>query len=364
MKKNLFDFKVREKGGGLLRVHSLLLISYLAGLLFLGAPVSGFAESPHERVRGVKTQGGSEAPAPPPQGILEKESREAPSPVRRRILARVPSLPFWEDRVYGVSVGYGNQVEISLPEEVKNIVPPDEQLVSADYVEKKAYLRGIVDAPGESTNLHINTVTGKTLHLKITLVEPGESDQALKFIPASQAVFTGSHVQKEIAEERKKLEEEMGKREANLEEVTEKLAEDRLKVKLLREEREARRQKRVKKNDLELATVQASRVGERAYVKFVIKNVSGRDFSISSILLARGLPDPKKPGKILGYETIEADPPTLDSEVILSGGEVKALVSFNQNQIKPGDKVTLKIVEAGGSGRVAEFKELELFSPR
>jgi len=261
-------------------------------------------------------------------------------------------------------VGYGNQVEISLPEEVKNIVPPDEQLVSADYVEKKAYLRGIVDAPGESTNIHINTVTGKTLHLKITLVEPGESDQALSFIPASQAVFTGSHVQKEIAKERKKLEEEMGKREANLEEVTEKLAEDRLKMKLLKEERQARRQKRAKKNDLELTTVQTSRVGERAYVKFVIKNVSGRDFTVSSLLLARGLPDPKKPGKILGYETIEADPPTLDSEVIAPGGEVKALVSFAQKEIKPGDKVVLKIIEAGDSGRVAEFKGLELFSSR
>jgi len=301
------------------------------------------------------------------QTLLEALGKTQSAPpsfntTRGRIARRILTLPFRDDVVYEVLLGYGITIELELPEEVKDLVPPDEHLVSADFLRNKAYLKGIAYAVGESTNVHVNSLSGKTLHLRVKIVEPEESDHAFKFILPSKEVFTPSYVQKEIEKEKEKLEQEVAKREENLEKVTDALSEEKLKAKLLREERVKERRKKLKAKELEIREVEVSRIGDRVYLKFSLKNKSREDFPVSEIVLARGIPDPKDSDKILGLETLEIDPPTLESQTIPSGESVKVLLAFDRRLLREGDKVTLKVIEEGHLGRVLEFKEVSLFS--
>lgn len=280
---------------------------------------------------------------------------------RRKIFKRIPTLPFRDDEVHDVRLGYGMHIQLELPEKVKAAVPPDERLVSLDYLETRVYLKGIAYAVGEITNATVITESGKSLHLFIRIVEPEESDQGFKFIEPSKEIFSESHVKKEVQKATEKREGELEKREANLKEVTEQLAEDKLKEKLLHEETGAKKV-RVKEDDLEMKDVQVTRLGGRVYVKFTLRNRSKQDFQIGTVMLGRGITDPKNSDKVLGVEDLQTDTPTFESELIPAGGETKVLLAFDERQVRDKESVELKVVEESGLGRAIEFKNLKLFT--
>lgn len=280
---------------------------------------------------------------------------------RRRIFKRIPTLSFRDDEVHDVRLGYGMHIQLELPEKIKSAVPPDERLVSLDYLDDRVYLKGIAYAVGESTNATVITESGKSLHLYIRIVEPIESDQGFKFYVPSKKIFSEGHVKKEVQKATKEKEEELEKREGNLEAVTEKLAEDRLKQKLLHEENTPKKV-RVKEDALEMKDVRVTRLGARIYVKFTLHNRSKQDFAIGTILLGRGIADPKNMDKILGIEDLQTDSPTFDSEIIPKGSDTKILLAFDARQVHDADKVVLKVIEEGAAGRAVEFKNLKLFA--
>jgi len=280
---------------------------------------------------------------------------------RRKIFKRIPTLAFRDDEVHDVRLGYGMHIQLELPEKVKAAVPPDERLVSLDYLDERVYLKGIAYAVGEITNATVITESGKSLHLFIRIVEPEGSDQGFKFIVPSKNVFSESHVKKEVAKATAEREGELENREANLKEVTDQLAEDKLKEKLLSEE-SALKKVRVKEDDLEMKDVQVTRLGGRVYVKFALKNRSKTDFPVGTILLGRGITDPKNPDKVLGVEDLQTDEPAFESELIPAGGETKVLLAFDERQVRNADKVVLRVVEESGLGRAVEFKNLKLFT--
>jgi len=280
---------------------------------------------------------------------------------RRKIFKRIPTLPFRDDEVHDVRLGYGMHIQLELPEKVKAAVPPDERLVSLDYLETRVYLKGIAYAVGEITNATVITESGKSLHLFIRIVEPGESDQGFKFIEPSKEIFSESHVKKEVQKATEKREGELEKREANLKEVTDQLAETKLKEKLLHEESTAKKV-RVKEDDLEMKDVQVTRLGGRVYVKFTLRNRSKQDFQIGTVMLGRGITDPKNSDKVLGVEDLQTDTPTFESELIPAGGETKVLLAFDERQVRDKESVELKVIEESGLGRAIEFKNLKLFA--
>jgi len=280
---------------------------------------------------------------------------------RRKIFKRIPTLPFRDDEVHDVRLGYGMHIQLELPEKIKSAVPPDERLVSLDYLDDRVYLKGIAYAVGESTNATVITESGKSLHLYIRIVEPVESDQGFKFFVPSKNIFSESHVKKEVQKATKEKEQELEKREGNLEEVTEKLAEDKIKQKLLHEEN-TQKKVRVKEDALEMKDVRVTRLGARIYVKFTLHNRSKQDFAIGTILLGRGITDPKNADKVLGIEDLQTDSPTFDSEIIPKGSDSKVLLAFDARNVHDADKVVLKIVEEGAAGRAVEFKNLQLFA--
>ena len=180
------------------------------------------------------------------------------------------------------------------------------------------------------------------------------------FVP-SKNIFSESHVKKEVQKATKEKEQELEKREGNLEEVTEKLAEDKIKQKLLHEEN-TQKKVRVKEDALEMKDVRVTRLGARIYVKFTLHNRSKQDFAIGTILLGRGITDPKNADKVLGIEDLQTDSPTFDSEIIPKGSDSKVLLAFDARNVHDADKVVLKIVEEGAAGRAVEFKNLQLFA--
>lgn len=117
----------------------------------------------------------------------------------------------------------------------------------------------------------------------------------------------------------------------------------------------------MKAKDLEIREIEVSRIGDRVYVKFSLRNKSKHDFPVGQILLMRGIPDPKDSEKILGFDTLEIDPPALESETVPAGEGVKVLLAFDRGLIREGDKTALKVIEQGHLGRVLEFKEVPFF---
>lgn len=322
---------------------------------FLLLPSALFAEPEVGTVSPEILKG--EAPALESKGTSKSA---APDSLKGRVVHRVPTFPFSETEVFQAYLGYGMQLEILVPEKIKNIVHPSEQFISADYVENKAYLKGIAYAVGESTNIHINLESGKTLHMRLTLVEPERSDDAIKFVTPSKEVFGESFVKKEIAKEREKVEGELKKREANLSETANKISEEQLKSKLLREQKKQVRKKRIKNQDLEMLEVEQSVIRDRMYVKFVLKNRSKRDYEIGALFLSRSVPDPKNSGKVLGFEEIQMDEPTLELAFVPAQGQTKVLLAFGLRELQGSGKLDLKIAEAGTGERVTHFKDVKV----
>jgi len=294
-------------------------------------------------------------------GELSESEGVAFDASRRKIFKRIPTLSFRDDEVHEIRLGYGMHIQLELPEKVKAAVPPDERLVSLDYLDERVYLKGIAYAVGEITNATVITESGKSLHLFIRIVEPEVSDQGFKFIVPSKKVFSDSHVQKEVQKATAEREGELEKREANLDEVSEQLAEDKLKEKLLQEESSAKKI-REKEDDLEMKDVQVTRLGGRVYVKFTLRNRSKADFPVETILIGRGITDPKDEDKVLGVEDLQTDEPAFDSDLIPAGGKTKVLLAFDERQVRNTEKVVLRVVEESGLGRVSEFKNLKLFT--
>ena len=105
-----------------------------------------------------------------------------------------------------------------------------------------------------------------------------------------------------------------------------------------------------------------SKPGGRVYVKFALKNRSKADFPVGTVLLGRGITDPKDSDKVLGVEDLQTDEPAFESELIPAGGETKVLLAFDERQVRNADKVVLRVVEESGLGRAVEFKNLKLFT--
>ena len=294
---------------------------------------------------------------PEEKGSAQSESKDVP---RKHTLKRVPVLTLRDKAVLDVHLGYGMHVTLELPEKIKAVIPPDENLVSVDYLDNRAILKGIAYAVGEITNVTIITESEKTIDILIRIVEPAESDLAFKFIVPSKQIFSESHVKKEVQKATRKREEALEKREGNLDQVTEKLVEDRLKEKLLHEEN-THKKVRTKEDALEIKDVQVTRLAARVYVKFTLHNRSKQDFSIGTVLLGRGITDPQNSDKVLGVEDFQTDSPTFDSELIPRNGETKVLFAFDARQVRDADKVVLKVIEESGLGRTVEFKNLKLF---
>jgi len=293
----------------------------------------------------------------------EKESVRSKSPEvpRKHTLKRIPVLTLRDKAVLDVCLGYGMHITLELPEKIKAVIPPDENLVSVDYLDNRTILKGIAYAVGEITNVTIITESEKTIDVLIRIVEPAESDLAFKFIVPSKEIFSESHVKKEVQKATEKREGELEKREANLKEVTEELAEDKLKEKLLHEETGAKRVHE-KEDGLEMKDLQVTKLGGRVYLKFTLRNRSKEDFQVASLMLGRAVTDPKNSDKVLGVEDLETDTPTFESALIPAGGETKVLVAFDAHQVRNTEKVVLKVVEEGGLGRAVEFKNLKLFT--
>ena len=350
---------------GLLRKQKVVVPLCLIGIFFLHTTF----------VFGSDKEGGEEAQSTPASmmsvydpsengGMSQtKEKRERTSQVTTPewMFGRVPTVPFRDDVIYDIRLGYGLTIYFDFPEKIKSMVSSDERLVSADWVEDKGYVKGIAYSVGESTNVHANFESGKTMTFFIRIVEPAQSQHRFKFIVPDKRIFSESHVKNEVEKATQDKEEDLERREGNLEEVTEKLAEERIKQKLLHEEKKDKKVQ-AKKNDLEVKDAQVTHLGSRVYVKFTLRNRSKKDFSLGTILLGRGITDPNNSKKVLGVEDLQVDSPTLESDFIRAGGQTKALLAFDARQVTGTDKAVLRVVEDGGEGRSVEFKNLKLFT--
>jgi hypothetical protein len=143
--------------------------------------------------------------------------------------------------------------------------------------------------------------------------------------------------------------------------VTDELTEEKLKKKLLQETTLGEKRK-IRGKVLELRNIKVTRMGERVYLSFSLKNLSRYDFSLGEILLSRGIADPQDSGRIMGFERVEVGPPTLESQKVPSGGAVKGVLSFDRTLIQEGDPVNLRVIEEGGLGRVLEFRDMPFHS--
>ncbi len=342
-------------------------ILFLVGVFCFATPSHAFGEEGASR-ESPPAQEENIFPHPTSDGkekIVSKNAAREDVPVQLvggREARRVPVLPFVEDIVFPVKLAYGQTIELELPEEVRakgGLAGMDERLVSGDYVKNKVYLKGIAYAVGEATNLHVNTQSNRTLHLAIEIVTPDKSDHAFKFLTPQVNVFSDSVVAKEVQVEKEKLEKEVKKREENLEKVAEEVSEEKFREKVLNEEKVAGKE-RAKERDLILENLRVSTLGPRTYVAFTLKNRSKHDFKISSVLLLKRLPDPKRARKTLGFESIEVETPSFERERVPAKGETKALLTVETSSIHPNDQFLLKVIEEDGLHRVVEFKRIKL----
>jgi len=307
-------------------------------------------ESSFQEFLDAKRQGSEKTP---------KDIRPLESP-RHRMIRRIPTLPFKEDEVYHVFLGYGVTLELFFPEEVKDIVPGNEVLFTHGFDGTRAFFKGISYAVGEVTNAVVLFKSGKSLHFAVWTVEPQESDFGFRFAALSGSVFSKDRMREELDKQREELTREIKTREGNLEAVTDGLAEEKLKEKLFREER-AKEKGKAKEDGLEIKNLVLTRVGSRAYLKFELKNRSKHDFPVSAVILGKGIFDPQNPAKVLGVEPLESDPPTMDSGTIPAGSAIRVLVAFSERELQRKEPLVLKVIEEGGLGRVVEFKDLKLF---
>ncbi|MBI4972092.1 MAG: TrbG/VirB9 family P-type conjugative transfer protein [Candidatus Omnitrophica bacterium] len=271
---------------------------------------------------------------------------------------RIYEVPLRNDVVFKLQTALGYVSTIELPEPALKVFVGDQNLFKVGVYDKEVLVKPITEFEDARTNLQITTENHR-LSFDVS-VGPGETaDFILDFKQAGEDVIAENLIQKKVDEKTREKEDALDARQKNLEEEAKTLAKAKFKEEILKGGESIPLKEHSELGDVRANLISLSRIGDKAYLKFGLRNLSSSPYKISRVVLGYETYEKTK----LGFGKESKGVSEIDSELdiknpVASSDYVYGVLSFDLKALDKHQKPVFLVFEEDGKRnfRISGFK--------
>jgi len=186
--------------------------------------------------------------------------------------------------VYRLQTALGFVSTIDLPEPALKVFVGDQELFKVGVYEKEVLIKPVTDYMDARTNLTIMTASGR-LTFDVSVGPPQSADFVLDFRLPEEDVLVENAFQRAVEEKKAVIENEYQEKEKHLDEKAQAIASEKFKKQVARGAQTIELKEAVETEEVRLNLLSFSTIGEKAYLRFGIRNLSKVPYKISKVVV-------------------------------------------------------------------------------
>ena len=192
--------------------------------------------------------------------------------------------------VYRLQTALGYETTIDLPEPALKVFIGDQELFKVGVYEKEVTIKPITDYKDARTNLQIFTQSGR-LTFDVSVGPAETADFVLDFRLPEEDVLVENAFQRAVEEKKSVFQKEYQEKEKHLDEKAQNLAQEKFKKAVVKGAETIELRETNETDDIRVNLLSLSTIGDKAYLRFGIRNLSKTPYQISKV--------------VVGFETYE-----------------------------------------------------------
>jgi len=201
-----------------------------------------------------------------------------------RATPQIYKVTMRSDVVFKLQTALGYVSTIDLPEPALKVFIGDQELFKAGVYEREVLIKPITDYQDARTNLTIVTDSGR-LTFDVSVGAPETADFVLDFRLPEDDVFVENAYEKRIHEKETVFQKEYQEKEKNLDQKAKNLADQKLKQDVAHHATTLMLRKHEEEGDIRVNLVSLSKIGEKMYLRFGVRNLSSTPYKISKAVV-------------------------------------------------------------------------------
>lgn len=186
--------------------------------------------------------------------------------------------------VYRLQTALGYVSTLDLPEPALKVFVGDQELFKVGVYEKEVLIKPITDYKDARTNLTIITGSGR-LTFDVTVGPPETADFVLDFRLPEEDVLVENAFRRAVEEKRAVFKKEYEEKEKRLDEKAQGLAQEKFKKEVIKGTQAIELREIGETDDIRVNLLSLSTIGERAYLRFGVRNLSRTPCKISRVVV-------------------------------------------------------------------------------
>ncbi len=201
-----------------------------------------------------------------------------------RTTPQIYTVTMRSDVVFKLQTALGYVSTIDLPEPALKVFIGDQELFKVGVYEREVLIKPITDYQDARTNLTIVTNSGR-LTFDVSVGSPETADFVLDFRLRADDVFVENAYDKRIHEKEAVVQKEYQEKEKNLDQKAKNLADQKLKQDVAHNATTVMLRKHEEGGDIRVNLVSLSKIGEKMYLRFGVRNLSSAPYKISKAVI-------------------------------------------------------------------------------
>ncbi len=274
---------------------------------------------------------------------------------------RIYSASMRPNVVYKLQTALGYASTIDLPEPALKVFIGDQELFKVGVFEKEVIIKPVTDDPDARTNLTIMTQSSR-LTFDVTVGKPETADFVIDFRYPDEDMIVDNAFEKRVNETETAIKEKFKQKEEALDAKAEDLSEEKLKEEIKKGNEAVQLKDYAEEGGVRLNLLTISTIGEKAYLRFSIRNLSKTDYKIREMVVGLQTYEKKSLGLRKVKEGLVELPSDLKSEKSVAPDSYQyGIIQFDRRSLKKGEKPVVLLFEDEGERnlRIEGFRWLD-----
>lgn len=250
--------------------------------------------------------------------------------------------------IYQLQTALGYASTIELPEPALKVFVGDQDLFKVGVYEKEVLVKPATDQTDARTNLTIITQNAR-LTIDLSVGDPETADFVLDFRFSDPDALVENAFQDKVEKTEAEIKEHYQKKEEALDEKAKELSQEKLKEEVRKESNAIQLKASKEEGGVCVTLLSLSVIGERAYLRFNIRNSSAKPYKIREAFAAVQTYEKKLLGLRKEKEGIIQIPSELKIDnPIPPGSSAYGVLQFERRALKNGEKPVFLLFEEEG----------------
>jgi len=275
-----------------------------------------------------------------------------------RATPQIYKVTMRSDVVFKLQTALGYVSTIDLPEPALKVFIGDQELFKAGVYEREVLIKPITDYKDARTNLTIVTGSGR-LTFDVTVGAPETADFVLDFRLPEDDVFVENAFDKRIHEKEAVIQKEYQEKEKNLDQKAKNLADQKLKQDIAHDTNAIVLREHDEQEDIRVNLVSLSKIGEKMYLRFGVRNLSSTPYKISKAVIGLQTYGRKNLGLTKDPQGLIEFPTELEiTNPVLAGSYVYGVLVFSPRALGKNQYPVFLLFEEDGkrNPKIERFK--------